>query len=449
MPRKKVETENEQIPVVGEMEPQQIEEMEESLPADEIAADAIVGAEDKDVPAEPESEEDVVKTNNKVTPSQLTDSDVQQFYKESVTEDAFWADTFSMRTVTVPSRRKQADTFREDNVIIGDESGEIDTYAKLRKIEYDLLTESAKSMPPKPLYGRVVGIEVMAGPMGKEMPMAVCQLITDNRKDINTDREIKSAIYKIKIPANMFFIYNQTQFNVDTEEGMRALRRAMDKRIGAVVEFVVYDVNPSEIDVIASRLSAMRSISYDWYLKEGALIKPGVCAKGYINYLSQNGAVVDVMGADIFIPRSELCWRYVSNALDERTQFKLGSAVPVKILSVEKASVEIFGRKQPYLKVKGSVKDAKPNPNEKFFENYIVGQKYCGRVAARLVTGEYIVNLGVEGQGISGDSATCICKPPEYALSGSIRTGQKCSVAITAKNASDFRLRGAFAYIGD
>lgn len=389
-------------------------------------------------------EKDIVKEEVEVKTDTLTEKDADEFFKDTV-----YADAFMRRTVTVPSKKKVKAAFHEDEQTVGDEVGEIDTYATQRRKEYEILSNSAKSDKPKVLYGRIDGVEEIERG-GKRTCEAICHLIADDRKKINTDDEMKSGIYKIKIPAPMLFFYDQEKYS--TPEGYETLKRNLDMRVKSIVEFVVYDVNPEEEEVLASSIVAKQILQYDYYLKEDKrtkqrLIEPGKKAKGYITNINSRGVTVDVFGSEIFVKNSELGWRYINNALNENKYFYVGKPVSVRILKVEKKVTEIFGQKYPYLDVEGSIRLSYASPNQMFFEKFIKGQKYTGEIAYRLTTGEYIVNLGAEGDGINGDRLVCMCKAPSIELGGTPYIGQTVSVVITIKNAEKSLLYGAFTYM--
>lgn len=387
-----------------------------------------------------QTDEQTVIEEKVVTPVQekkITEEDVKEFEKELSLGDAFMR-----RTITIPGKRKQRAAFRDDEEIIGDDTGEIDTFGSLKRREYEMLSDSAKATKPKVLYGRIDGVEEI-GEGELKIPTAVCHLITDKRADINKN-EMTSGIYKIVIPAPALFIYNQADY--EGPEGYRALKRKIEMRAGSVVEFIVYDINMNEERVLASRVNAMQLLSYDYYLSKKAVIEPGKKAKGYITYINSSGIAVDVFGAECFINANELSWKYIANPLHEKSLY-IGKPVAVRIKSVEKDSTEIFGQKFPFIKITGSIKDATENPNKLFYERYVLGQKYVGEVAFRLSTGEYIVNLGSKGDGMDGNRCTVICKAPAIELGGTPFIGQNCMVAITRKDDKDYRLTGVFTYL--
>ncbi len=358
------------------------------------------------------------------------------------------ADAFIRRTVNVPGsnrrmRKAAREAFGENEEIIGDDNEELMTYGKAKKLEYEILSDSANSLKPKVLYGVVDGIEdVNLGSV--RTIMAVCHLVATNAADINTEKEIRSAIYKIRIPAPLFFIDENGKY--ESPDAYDNLRYSMSMRIGSIIEFVVYNISLEDEDVLASRIGAMQIRSYDNYLGKRARIKPGSLAKGRIVHVSRSGIVVDVMGADVFIRRDELTWRYLDDLVYEK-EFKLGKAILVRVTSVDTGKTNIYGREYPYVKIKASAKDAKENPNKMYFKRYEVGQKYVGYIAYHLKTGEYIVNLGQKNTGINSEQATCICKAPAMELGGVPHNGQKCVIAIIAKDPATFRIMGAFTHM--
>ena len=59
----------------------------------------------------------------------------------------------------------------------------------------------------------------------------------------------------------MFFIYNREEYA--TQEGYPQLKKNLDMRIGSIAEFVVYDINMAQEDVLASRIRAMQILGYE------------------------------------------------------------------------------------------------------------------------------------------------------------------------------------------
>lgn len=402
----------------------------------EVVDNELVSEEEAEVPEL--TEKDFEKEENAVKESNLTEQDEKEFSEEAKAFDAF-----IRRSITLPGKRKQRRLFRETTRIVGDESEEIETYDSLRKKEYEILADSAKAQRPKVLYGRVSGVEEME--IGRmKIPCVICHLVADDRRKINTPEEIKSSIYKIKIPAFMFF---QEPRAFEEESDYNALVKSLDMRIGAVIEFIVYDINPDEIEVLASRINAMQILSRDHYLGRKKDIEAGSLVKGYITYVNSHGISVDVFGSDVFIRNSELAWRGIDNALEERNHFAVGKPVVVRVNSIERTSSEINGQSYPYIKISASVKDAYKNPNEVFFDKYRTGQKYIGQITHRFLEGNYIVTLGNEGEGINGDRPTIMCKAPSMELGGTPYVGQKCYVALTKKDEKNHRFFGAFIYM--
>lgn len=405
---------------------------------EENIADVIGIGEPDNVDMAEETEEAFTKGETPIEESTLTEKDAASFASQMEL-----GNEFIRRSIALPGRKRRKQVFKEEEPIIGDDNNEIETYESMKQREYEILSDSAKSQKPKVLYGRMIGTEVVQIGETKTV-MAVCSLLAVNSADIKTDREIRSAIYKIKIPAPLFFFDYQNRYT--EEQAFEDLKYVMDTRVGSIIEFVVYNINMDEDDVLASRINAMQILSYDYYLGKKARIKPGTIAKGRIVFASRNGVMVDVLGADVFISRQELAWKYISNVLDEK-EFRVGKAIAVRVSSVETDSAEIFGRNYPFVKIKASAKDARKNPNQLYYDKFEVGQKYIGYIAYHLATGQYIVNLGEDGKGVNNEQPVCICKAPSVQMGGVPYVGQKCSVAIIDKNEKTYQFVGSFTYM--
>lgn len=406
----------------------------------DMVEDQTVNEEAKNEPIVTEGDFEKEKSEIKETnPETVSEEASETFIMEAMNADAF-----ARRTVNIPGKRKVKKAFAEDEDIIGDESGEINTFAKLKKKEYDILVDSARSQRPKVLYGRIDGIEEME--IGSVRVLEViAHLAAADRNDLNTEREITSNIYKIKIPAQMLSFSIPAKYF--TEENYDNLKKLLNMRIKSIVEFVVYDVDPTEEEVLASSVTAKQLLQHTWYLGKRAKIKPGVKAKGHIVYINSKGVVVNVMGAEMFIKNSELRWGFVNSPLEEKNNFYIGKSVPVRILSVETDSMEIMGRKFPYVKAEGSLKDAIDNPNVTFFDKYNEGSIYHGVIAYHMIEGNYIVRLGADCNGLNGDGVMCMCKAPSMELGASPYVGQEVKVAILAKDPNTHKIRGAFKWM--
>lgn len=417
--------------------PEAVEE-ETAEPVEDVITENPAESPDDEGKAESAAEDSVLKMPAQIEESSITEADASDFEKEMNL-----GNEFLRRSIVLPGRRRRREVFREDEEIIGDDNNELETYKSMRRKEYEILADAAKSQKPKVLYGRMIGTEVMK--IGNvQTVMAVCNLIATDPSHINTEKEIRSSIFKIKIPAPLCFFDTNDRYSGD--DNFDDLKRNMDVRVGSITEFVVYSVNMDDDDVLASRVNAMEILSYDNYLGKRARIKPGSLVKGRIVYINSLGVSVDVMGADVFIRRQDMSWRYIPDILTEK-EFKVGKAVLVRVTGVETAKMQIYGRDYPYVRIKASIKDAIKNPNQQYFDKYELGQKYAGRIAYHLSTGSYIVNLGELGTGVNGEQPICICKAPSVPMGGVPYVGQRCSVAITEKNENTFQFFGAFTYM--
>jgi len=362
-------------------------------------------------------EVDEIKTTN-------ADEKAAIFKKDIELEDAFFR-----RTITLASKRGRRKVFHQERVI-GDEYGEIETEGSQRKKEYDILSDSAKASKPKILTGRVYGVEPIEVDKGIKTVYAKVNLICD--PSIKKEEE-EPSLYTVNIPAQMFF-FNDNPEKYEGAEGFELLYRDMQARTGSLVNFIVYNVQANDDNVLASRIGAMQLKSYDMYLGKNKQIEVGSIALGNVTYVGKYGIQCEICGAECYIPNEELSWNHISAA---NNVFEVGDKVKVKILSIDTAKVKVYGRNYSYIKVTASIKQASPNPAEKYFNTFVENAKYNGVIQMRLDTGEYFVNLG--------GRMTCKCKAPSF---GSPRIGQECVVTIIKKNHENKTINGIITYLG-
>lgn len=413
-----------------------VEVTENVTQVDEVKAEAVKKAEKEKREAEiNESVEELDEATKRESKNRkkLTVNSAREFEKDTKEED-----DFLRRSVELPSKRRQKKLFVEDE-IIGDEYGEIDTDAKQRKLEYELLSDSARAEKPKILLGRVIAVEPVELPNGAKTYEAVVSLITNpgdpTQKALIKKGLEKASHYRIHIPAPMFFFYYDASL-YEGPEGESRLFRDMRVRKGSLVEFVVYKVNPDEVKVIGSRIRAMQLRSYEYYLSPRTRqIEAGSekRCRGRISIVSSKGVVVEVLGAECFISNENLSHRRINNATDE---YEVGDTIPVVVKTVETDKTTIYGRNYSYVRITASAKEAERRDLDALRDKYHVGSEYSGVVTYRLNDGLYFVRLGNE--------VDVVCKAPNF---GDVHIEQKCAVIITDID-KDFKLSGRFSFLG-
>lgn len=368
------------------------------------------------------TEEDLKEVENaEETPEQKEADKKAEMFKENITmEDAFFR-----RTITLASKRGRKKAFKSEK-IVGDEDGELETVGTQRKKEYDLLSDSAKASKPKILRGRVFGVEPVEVTKGIKTVYAKVNLIVDPKNE-------QPSLYTVNIPAPMFFIY-ENQEKYEGAEGFDLLYRDMQARTGSLVEFIVYDVQADDDNVLASRVGAMQIRSYDRYLGRNKQIEVGTLALGNVTYVGRHGLMCEISGAECYIPNEEVSWNYISAANDV---YEVGDKVKVRILSIDTDKIKIYNNNYSFVKVTASIKQAMPNPAEKYFDNFVEGARYNGTIEMRLDTGEYFVTLG--------GRMSCKCKAPSF---GNPYIGQNCMVMVRKKDREKKTLSGTIMHLG-
>ena len=360
------------------------EEVTEAAEATDVQVEALAEAKGKAV--KEETVEDVVSEAGEAMRSQarneeVTAEDAEKFIRES--EEEF---DFFRRSIVVPETKRGRNKMMAklfDENIIGDEDGDVETEKRQRQREYDIMAASVKVKPALPLTGRVIGVEkVQYGSMSTYE--AIVSLITDpkdpkTREMIKERREPVSA-YKIHIPAPQFFFYYNAK-DYDKPEDMRWLKKQMESRIGAIVDFVVYSIAPDDINVLASRIRAMQLISHRYYLGPRKQVQAGSICKGRVVSVGTSGIICEVLGAEVSIAAKDLSWTRMIAASDE---FKVGDLVPVMVKSFGTTSTNLYGREFGYVQIEASVKDARASrENAILSDKYLVGNIYTGTITGR------------------------------------------------------------------
>lgn len=375
-------------------------------------------------------EEDSVKEVPSGNRKPIT-SEVAKAFEEATAQE----DMFLRRSIVLPENKRKIRKAFKSEEIIGDEDGEIMTEGRQREMEYQLLSDSAKSQRPKILTGRITGIEAVE--IGNSRTYEAKVSLIANPRDENIRALMRvgkepASIYSIYIPAPMLFFYRNPA-RYEGEEGQNHLFKDMKSRIGSIIDFVVYRVSPDDDRVIGSRIRAMQLKSQQYYLNPRTKkVEPGSICKARVTSVGVLGIFADVLGAECFIANEELSWQHFNAALDE---YDVGDLIKVKVKTIETDKSVIYGREYSYVSITASVRDAEPRPIDKYGAKFTIGSTYDGVVTYRHQTGLYYVRLS--------NQIDCVCKPPAF---NTPHIGQKCSVVITDKTKDG--IRGNFSYLG-
>ncbi len=361
----------------------------------------------------------------------ITENSEEEFEKDTKEEDMFWR-----RTINLPSRRQIKKAFKHEK-IVGDEYDEIMTEGKQRELEYQVLSDSAKADRPKVLTGRIRGVEPVTDSRGRIINYEAKVSLIMNPQDKEVRALMKrgaepASLYSVYIPAPMLFVFRRPE-NFEGPQGLDNLYKEMKARIGSIIDFVVYYVDPTDERVVGSRLRAMQLKSARHYLSSRHKdVFPGTKAFARVTYVGNVGIQAEVLGAECFIPNEELSWLHINSASDK---FHVGDNIAVIVKTIETDKTVVHGRTYSFIRITASAKEATDNPLKKHGKDYCIKGIYDGLVTYRQSTAWYFVCLG--GQ------IDCICKAPEY---GTPYIGQQVSVRIKEKNENG--LVGDFVYLG-
>lgn len=359
---------------------------------------------------------------------------------------------FERRTVDLVSRTRNRKLNRDEDVVNETFDGvKAFTDKDREKLEYRLLSEATKS-GALPLTGKIIGMET--NPSLKSI-MAVVELCLENY-DVHYENisKLKSK-YKIIIPIEMLYDYNEEslkKINFEDPEKQanyeaypesqkkeiqqtileRKLKNAVVKRIGSKIEFFPYRLEKGQYVVVASRLAAMRHIAQHNYIKKMKpenlpLIAPGVKGRDQetarITSVSRYGIVVEVKGADCYIPNRDLSHTRI---MDAGKLYYTGDTIRVRVTKVEPYDKEVTigttTKKFRLVRITADAKSLERSPIDEYWDEFHVGDFYAGVVSQILDTGKMFVTVC--------DKVDVLCLPSNKEH---ILLGAKCSVEITDK----------------
>lgn len=418
MPKKKKDTAAEEVAVeetteeasVGENEPTEgnvdLEEKEEEVTAEEQEA---------------ESPEALVE-----------EKAAEESKKEPSTEELYRrrsVDIDSRTFVPLRGRRQPADRIAIEMGLAVKEDEE-------RKEEINELVMAANSVPPTIMHGIMTGIT--------STPNGDCLVL------VSRCRENGESMIPIKIPVEMFFVYNNKKaMNLpilqgdSSEETKKYIQNELLARIGSKVEFTIQKVvaiedeagNPVQV-AYGNRLKAMEIRCRNNYLtiprgEELPIISEGMIVSALVTGVRKDRIRVNVMGAETTIHSEELSHTTLES-LDR--EFEVGDAFEVKVSDIQEYEHVAFGNTFHLVTLKASKKATTIHPNKKYFNQFQVGDISRGVIKA--------VNEGVYV--LLNDKVLCRCNPPAV---GMPVVGEPCSVQITYKKEEDYRIGGRILHM--
>lgn len=285
----------------------------------------------------------------------------------------------------------------------GDEEFETES-TKLRE-DYLELVASAKS--GRILEGVISGFRY-AGERLKSTVLAEIQFGT--------------GLFVVLIPAYLIYDYDIEKY-VNPDQ-LKTIENNIMRRINSKVKFVVRQVLEGEMVAYADHLEAMQSMCYDNYIRPQRDGIPNVfngrIVKSQVVYVSNRGIIVDALGCEISIHKSELSHSYVGDA---RAEFSVGDYVNVRVNNIKQKKIEKYGNTYTLITAEGSVKAATKDNRGILYNQYKVDGMYAAEVT-------FVEEAGVFCRFRGG--LDCLCAAPKY---GDIpRRGQSIMVRVTGKD---------------
>lgn len=256
------------------------------------------------------------------------------------------------------SRRKRRNMYNSGNNIlaVGDVL-EADTPQKRLKAALVQLEASRKGGTI--LTGRIIGSETMPN----SYPCA--KILYDG--------------WSILIPITELIPKEMMPEDLGSTPAERAVRmsRLIEAREGATIDFIVRGVDEAGRFAVASRLDAMALMRASYYWRRNRatgnyIISEGQVVEGRVQYANSNGIGVEAFGKEGFVRATECSWKRIN----PRDVFVPGDKILVKVVKIERT---VEGNTRT-LTTRMSVKEAYPNQNEIYFDQFKVGQRYAAKV---------------------------------------------------------------------
>lgn len=326
--------------------------------------------------------------------------------------------TYAVQKADKESRRE---LYSSEHVFVEDGEEEyIETDSTIKKEEWLEIVASASE--DRPLKGIVVSVTEIPSTLDADDPNYIPEYMAKVR--------FKTGNFQVNIPSYVFYHYDYASM---TKAMASDIQRNMMRRIGSEVDFVVRYVEEKTGYVIGDRLSAlsMRGVrNYTSINGRKPNIIPGQLVQAKIIAMARDYIMVDAAGAEIRIPLEEVSWLFMTDARDfdgikTPENYKVGSRVNVKILDVELTPVRVRNSRYTLVKASASIKQAKPNPRLKYYDEFKEGDIYAGTVTGITESGVYV---------ILDNKMDCLCKFPKDSRKRIPVMGDGVVVTVTGKD---------------
>lgn len=325
---------------------------------------------------------------------------------------------FEKRRYNPAAKEERREIYKSDYVIPLEKDGIVETDETEKRKEYNILQNAAAPGRPIILKGYITSMTH-----------------SENGQYIMAEAMLKdsSGYFVIRIPAEELFMFNFDRLR--TPEGKEDMRRSIEARIGAPIEFIPMYVDEKEAIAYGSCVRAMAYRTMQNYQIEQSdgfpRFRAGEKAQAVVVEVKRGHLKVNVGGVEATILPDELDYNQLNNLTEE---FSVGDIFNVKILECKIEEKELAnGDKFNMAEIVVSKRQAYKSPVDKFFNQFSEGGIYLGEVKSNVGGIHVLLNNKLD----------CECKRPNFGRDeGAIPRGKKVVVKLRIKDEENKKLLG-------
>lgn len=368
MARKK--TENPEVNSEFSEDLTDIMEEDESPEEEEAVADSGIFSDDEEIIIEKEEEELEPEPDGEEPESEETDrtgKGVQSYRSRILPESIGGTDR-----VEQAGKRAKRRLYREETVFTEDGAVKTNRQNSKRHKEYVELAASAKE-------GTILTGELLS------------REETENGDIMGIVKYGEN--FFVKIPAE-YMVDMSLQPPRSEMQMNNVYKDLINRRIGAQVSFIVMQVIEKSGIAYGSHIDAMvRKARMNYVRKRNdgfPNYREGMLLEAQVVQVNSIGIWVEAFGAETFISQEELDW---VRRGDITELYSVGDKVVIRLLEVHPHVIEVptYKRSINTVKIKASVKQAKRNPNEEYYDRYAIGTTGKGVVTQVTENGIFII----------------------------------------------------------
>lgn len=209
---------------------------------------------------------------------------------------------------------------------------------------------------------------------------------------------VRYGYFSVTIPSEKFLTANEEKQLAEEKneaEKNHMLRRFMNSRIGAEIDFIIVGIDENEQVAIGDRKEAMALKTRAWYLTTNSqgqyALNKGTKVEARVAVATQNQMTVEVFGMEYKLREKDISYVRVP---DISKEFPVGSTVPVVFTKLER----VKQGKNVAIHASVSVKDALMDPRKRYFDMYTLNSVITGTVTGITEDGIYVRLEGMDGR---------------------------------------------------